>query len=224
MPCVQRFDALYDFRHLVDCVDSFLRRGAVRRKAVRDYAHLRLALVAERYHVVGRLAYHDEVGAKAELLVHHLDVLAVAVLLADASADAYAFARRQPAFARERRAVYRGREAALHIDGAASVDAPVLYLGGEGRKNPLVRVVHLDVVHVRVEVDELFAVADESDRVARAVDEGLVVAELLHFSDDRLRDAALLVRVAAYAHELAREFDYIFLKSVRQRHKPALPA
>ena len=80
------------------------------------------------------------------------------------------------------------------------------------------------VVHVRVEMDQLFAVPDESDRVARAVDEGLVVAELLHFGDDRTCDAALLVRVAAYAHELAREFDYIFLKSVRQRHKPALPA
>ncbi len=68
-----------------------------------------------------------------------------------------------------------------------------------------------------------FAVADESDRVACAVDEGLVVAELLHFGDDGARDAALLVRVAAYAHELAREFDYLFPKSVRQRHKPALP-
>ena len=60
--------------------------------------------------------------------------------------------------------------------------------------------------------------------LSRAVDEGFVVAELLHFCDDGTCDAALLVRVAAYAHELAREFDYIFLKSVRQRHKPALPA
>ena len=52
--------------------------------------------------------------------------------------------------------------------------------------------------------------ADKADGVARRVDKGLVVAQLAHLGDDRLRDRALIVGIALQTDKLTRKFDKLF--------------
>ena len=130
---------------------------------------------------------------KSAVAVKVLQTHAVAVLLAYAACHPDRFALRQPGTLRCRRSEQRGRKPALHVDRAAAVEPAVFHHAAEGIVLPSRCVLGQDRVHVRIEVDHLWAVADPAAGVARRVDEDLVIPQLCHGGNDLFRRLAFAV-------------------------------
>ena len=97
-------------------------------------------------------------------------------------------------------------DAALLVGGAAAVELAVLDHGGIGLA--LVHSGDVADVHgvaVAVERDHARAVADAAEQVAHAVDDDLVVAQLLHRGGHELDHVALLAAQGGDAHDVLEE-------------------
>ena len=179
-------------------------------------ADLHAAAVTAIDAAVGGLSGNDELGLNAVLVVDVLPAHAVAVLFLDGADDHDLVALGDEAHVLHHLGSVGSRShAALLVGAAAAVDDLVGLVALIGIGIPVLDVADADGVDVRVDGDDLVALAHKAHDVAQAVDLDLVIAKALHLGLDAGNNLALLAGLRGVRDHSAQEASHISTMGLR---------
>ena len=207
---VEGADVGDDVGHLVDGVVAAVGSGAVAGGAVNVDADLHATAVTAIDAAVGGLGGNDELGLNAVLVVDVLPAHAVAVLFLDGADDHDLVALGDEAHVLHHLGSVGSRShATLLVGAAAAVDDLVGLVALIGIGIPVLDVADADGVDVRVDGDDLVALAHKAHDVAQAVDLDLVIAKVLHLGLDAGNNLTLLAGLRGVANHCAKKTRHI---------------
>ena len=210
-PLVELFDFERDAGDLVDGIVAALRRRTVTAPTLHLDADLHATAMAAIDVHVRRFGNDDEFGFQLLDVEQVLPAKPVAVLFHHGCREINRELIVQAKFLDDSARVNHRGHAALLIHRPAPPNFPGLHERLERIEIPLRQVAGINRVHVAVEGDHAFALADAADDVAEAVNADSVEADLLHFLFDDGDDVLLLGGEGLGADQVGEKPHGVFL-------------